>query len=377
MASRASRYNALIIKSTSGARLPPLPTIRDVIKIYKLRAIKELSQNFLMDERLTGRIVRMCGSITDQHVLEVGPGPGSITRSILRQGPKQLAVVEKDRRFMPTMELLAQVVKPSVEMNIYRDDILRFPIEKAFSDQIRCDWMDKRPPVHIIGNLPFAISTRLLINWLKDISLKRGAWVYGRTAMVLTFQKEVGQRIIAPIKSDERCRLSVMSQIWTKPQLRFIIPGKAFVPKPDVDVAVVWMEPLKEPLTTLPFDLVEKIMRYLFSMRSRKILYAVQNLYPPELRDGLTNRTFTEAAVKSEAKCFELSNEECLRIATAYDDILKEYPHVENFNYRAPHPKTYEIGRLDEKDIFMENDEDMNRKFGGELESTYDDYTKF
>lgn len=378
MASRVARYNALIIKPGSGTRLPPLPTIRDVIKIYKLKAIRELSQNFLMDERLTSRIVRQCGRITDHHVLEVGPGPGSITRSILRRGPKQLAVVEKDRRFIPTMESLSEVVKPGVQMDIYRDDILRFPIENAFSDSIRCDWNDQRPPVHIIGNLPFAISTRLLVNWLKDISLKRGAWVYGRTPMVLTFQKEVGERIVAPILADQRCRLSVMSQIWTKPELRFIIPGKAFVPKPDVDVAVVRLEPLQEPLTTLPFDLVEKVMRYLFSMRSKNILHAVKNLYPPEMCNDLTDRTFATAAVSPKAKCFELSAEECLRITTVYNDILTEYPRVADYNYRAPRPKDFNVGMLQQSDISGEDEEDMNKKYtGGEVESTYDDYTKF
>lgn len=361
MSSRFARYNALIVKPGSGARLPPMPTLRDIIKIYKLQALKQLSQNFLMDERLTARIVRMCGEVSNQHVLEVGPGPGSITRSILRRGPKQLAVVEKDRRFIPTMELLANAVKPSIQMDIYRDDILKYRIENVFPENIRYDWHDNRPPVHIIGNLPFAISTRLLINWLKDISLRRGAWIYGRTAMVLTFQKEVGERIVAPILDDQRCRLSVMSQIWTKPELRFIIPGKAFVPKPDVDVAVMRLEPLKEPLTTLPFDLVEKVMRYLFSMRQKKIFFAVKNLYPTELCEELTNRTFEQAAVSPLAKCFEISNEECLRIANAYNDIIVEYPNVANYNYRAPRPKNFDIGVLQESDIFHDlNDDPIN-----------------
>lgn len=372
MSSTIARYNALIVKPGSGARLPPLPTIRDVIKIYKLRALKQLSQNFLMDERLTARIVRMCGEVANQHVLEVGPGPGSITRSILRRGPKQLAVVEKDRRFIPTMELLANAVKPSVQMDIYRDDILKFRIENAFSESIRCDWNGYRPPVHIIGNLPFAISTRLLINWLKDISLRRGAWVYGRTAMVLTFQKEVGERIVAPILDDQRCRLSVMSQIWTKPELRFIIPGTAFVPKPDVDVAVMRLEPLREPLTTLPFDLVEKIMRYLFSMRQKKIRFAIRNLYPPEMCEELTNRTFEEAAVSPLAKCFELSNEECLRLANAYNNIITEYPHIANYNYRAPRARKFDVSTLQQSDIFDDLDSDRNSN-----DSEYDDYTKY
>lgn len=375
MASRIARYNALIVKPGSGARLPPMPTIRDVIKMYKLRALKQLSQNFLMDERLTSRIVRMCGKISGQHVLEVGPGPGSITRSILRRGPKQLAVVEKDRRFIPTMELLANSVQPAIQMDINRDDILKFRIENAFPESIRCDWNGIRPPVHIIGNLPFAISTRLLINWLKDISLHRGAWIYGRTAMVLTFQKEVGQRIVAPITHDQRCRLSVMSQIWTKPELRFIIPGTAFVPKPDVDVAVIRLEPLKEPLTSLPFDLIEKVLRYLFSMRPKKIKHAISNLYPTELREELTDRTFKQAAVSPLAKCFELSNEECIRLASAYSDIIKEYPNVENFNYRGPRSKTFNAKALTQSDILDEDDKnDLNFNATGD---EVDDYTEY
>lgn len=372
MTSRFARYNALIVKPGSGTRLPPMPTIRDVIKIYKLRALKQLSQNFLMDERLTARIVRMCGTITNQHVIEVGPGPGSITRSILRRGPKQLAVVEKDRRFIPTMEMLAKCVQPSIQMDIYRDDILKFRIENAFPETIRYDWDGPKPPVHIIGNLPFAISTRLLVNWLKDISLKRGAWIYGRSPMVLTFQKEVGERIIAPILSEQRCRLSVMSQIWTKPELRFIIPGKAFVPKPEVDVAVVHFEPLKTPLTTLPFDLVEKIMRYLFSMRQKKVNHCIKNLYPGELCAELTERTFTTAKVSPQAKCFELSNEECLQLANSYNDILKEYPNIANYNYRAPKFKNFNIGMLDQSDISGE----LN-PFDDGLENNCDTYTKY
>lgn len=355
MSSRILRYSALIVKPGSGLRLPPLPTIRDIIKTFKLSAIRELSQNFLMDDRLTGRIVRQCGNITGQNVLEIGPGPGSITRSILRRGPLRLAVVEKDRRFIPSMELLKETVQPTIQMDIYRDDILKFPIENLFPEEVRHDWQDKCPPVHLIGNLPFAISTRLLIDWLKDISLKRGAWTYGRTPMVLTFQKEVGERIIAPISHEQRCRLSVMAQIWTRPQLRFIIPGKAFVPKPDVDVAVVRFEPLQEPLTTLPFDLVEKIMRYLFSMRNRKIFYAVANLYPNELRAVLTEQTFKLAEVSSEAKCFHLSNEECLRIASAYSEILKMHPLVDNFNYRACKQQKFDVGKLTQSDILDEN----------------------
>lgn len=107
----------------------------------------------------------------------------------MRRGPKQLVVVEKDRRFIPTMELLADAVKPAIQMDVYRDDILNFDIQHIFPKNIRCDWEGNTPPIHIIGNLPFAISTRLLVNWIKDISLRRNGWIFGRTGMVLNISK--------------------------------------------------------------------------------------------------------------------------------------------------------------------------------------------
>lgn len=319
----------------TGARLPPLPTIRDLIKLYQLRAIKQLSQNFLMDERLTDKIVKAAGNIEGHHVLEVGPGPGGITRSIIKKMPKQLVVIEKDRRFMPSLELLSQATAGFTKMDIYQGDILKYPIETAFPDMNTTVWEGARAPLHLIGNLPFAISTRLLINWLRDISLRQGAWSFGRATMTLTFQKEVAERIVAPILSSQRCRLSIMSQIWTKPSLKFTIPGKAFVPKPDVDVSIVTLVPYQMPLTDLPFDLVEKVCRCIFSMRQKFCRRGVSNLYPEDLRDELTDKTFRMAEVNPEARSFQLSVDECLRISGAYYELLKIHPHVESYNYRA------------------------------------------
>lgn len=330
----------------SNVRLPPLPTIRDLVRLYKLQAIKQLSQNFLMDERLTDKIVKAAGHMQGNHVLEVGPGPGSITRSIIRKEPKHLVVVEKDRRFLPTLELLADVSKDFLKMDIIRGDILEYPIETTFPDCQSIDWHGPRAKVQLIGNLPFAISTRLLINWLKDISLNRGAWKYGRTTMTLTFQQEVAERIIAPILSPQRCRLSIMSQIWTYPDLKFSIPGKAFVPKPNVDVGVVTLIPLKIPHTTLPFDLVEKVMRHIFSMRQKYCRRGISNLYPEDIRDELTDRTFALANIEPSTRSFELSVEECCRLAEAYSKIVEEHPTIENYNYRAC--KNPKINDLDE-----------------------------
>uniref|UniRef100_A0A2M4AA67 rRNA adenine N(6)-methyltransferase n=1 Tax=Anopheles triannulatus TaxID=58253 RepID=A0A2M4AA67_9DIPT len=325
---------------SSGIRLPPLPTIRDLVKLYQLRAIKQLSQNFLMDERLTDKIVRAAGKIRDHHVLEVGPGPGGITRSIIRQHPRHLVVVEKDRRFMPTMEMLAEVSQPFMRMDIVRGDILDYRIEGAFPDCEPHDWMDPVPaPVHLIGNLPFAISTRLLINWLRDMSFRTGAWRYGRASLTLTFQKEVAERIVAPILSDQRCRLSVMNQIWSKPDLRFMISGRAFVPKPEVDVGVVTIVPLQTPLTQVHFDTVEKVIRHIFSMRQKYCRRGVSNLYPPTVRDELTDLTFRKSSVDPLSRSFQLSVDECLRIVEAYDELSQQHPEIRGYDYRAPKNK--------------------------------------
>lgn len=323
-----------IIKATGG-RLPPLPTIRDLVKLYKLRAIKQLSQNFLMDERLTDKIVKAAGAIENHRVLEVGPGPGGITRSIIRKHPNHLIVVEKDRRFIPSLELLVQAAPENTKMEIIRGDILHYSVANAFPNCPVTDWLGPRAPVHLIGNLPFAISTRLLINWLKDISLQRAAWAYGRTSMTLTFQQEVAERIVAPILSSNRCRLSVMSQIWTRPQLRFTIPGTAFVPKPQVDVGVVTLVPLKVPMTNLPFDLVEKVIRHIFSMRQKYCRRGIGTLYPEDGRDDLTLKTFKIADVDPLARSFELSVEECCRLANAYQEIIDIQPEISEYNYRA------------------------------------------
>uniref|UniRef100_A0A2M4BSP9 rRNA adenine N(6)-methyltransferase n=1 Tax=Anopheles marajoara TaxID=58244 RepID=A0A2M4BSP9_9DIPT len=339
--------------ASSGIRLPPLPTIRDLVKLYQLRAIKQLSQNFLMDERLTDKIVRAAGKIRDHNVLEVGPGPGGITRSIIRQHPRHLVVVEKDRRFMPTMEMLAEVSQPFMRMDIVRGDILDYRIEGAFPDCEPHDWMDPVPaPVHLIGNLPFAISTRLLINWLRDMSLRTGAWHYGRASLTLTFQKEVAERIVAPILSDQRCRLSVMNQIWSKPDLRFMISGRAFVPKPEVDVGVVTIVPLQTPLTQVHFDTVEKVIRHIFSMRQKYCRRGVSNLYPPTVRDELTELTFRKSSVDPLSRSFQLSVDECLRLVEAYDELAQQHPEIRGYDYRAAKSKvTREAGTEDGSEI--------------------------
>lgn len=210
----------------STPRLPPFPTVRDILKMYRLNAIKRLSQNFLMDRNLTDKIVSKAGDLAEKQVLEVGPGPGGLTQSILKRVPERLVVVEKDQRFKPTLNMLADSFSMiNRKMDIIYDDITKTNIENLFPMEKKRNWNDKAPDIFIIGNLPFNVSTHLIIKWLHAISEQRGPWAFGRTKMTLTFQKEVAERLVAQPMEKQRCRLSVMAQTWTFPILRFIIPG--------------------------------------------------------------------------------------------------------------------------------------------------------
>ncbi|NWX97666.1 TFB1M transferase, partial [Nothoprocta ornata] len=313
-------------------RLPPLPTIREIIKLFRLRAQKQLSQNFLLDLQLTDKIVRQAGELTNAHVCEVGPGPGGITRSILNTDVAQLLLVEKDARFIPGLQMLSEAAPGKVR--IVHGDILTYKMEKAFPKYLKKKWEDEPPNIHIIGNLPFSVSTPLIIKWLENVSNRDGPFFYGRTQMTLTFQKEVGERLTAKTGGKQRSRLSIMAQHLCSVENCFVIPGQAFVPQPEVDVAVVHFTPLVQPKIQQPFKLVEKVVQSTFQFRRKYCCRGIEILFPESERLKKTEQLMMEADVDPTLRPFQLSMSHFSNLCNVYRKMCDGDPNLFTYNYR-------------------------------------------
>jgi len=353
--------------------LPPMPTIGEILKIYQIRAAKQLSQNFLLDQNLCGKFVRTSGPLQDAFVLEVGPGPGCLTRKILENDPKRLVLIEKDRRFIPILKDLKDAFESTTKVTgipagrrrreihddacadervkIIRGDILTQRMEGLFPDDAIFPWdMEADPPINVIGNLPFAISTPLLIKWLEDMSLKAGLFSYGRVGFTLTFQKEVAERMVARITNVQRCRLSVMCQLYAHVRKHFILPGRVFVPPPDVDVAVVTLHPkLVNDIPEVEFKMVEKLVRNVFQFRQKEVKGCLDRLFPPDLSVVLARRIFDSTGIPTNTRSYFISNEEIRLLCLAYKEICDEIPLIFGYKHDDPAhlrvPKEQEIYR--------------------------------
>ncbi|XP_015775353.1 PREDICTED: mitochondrial dimethyladenosine transferase 1-like [Acropora digitifera] len=214
-------------------RLPPMPKIADILRIYGLSAKKQLSQNFILDLNVTDKIARV-SDVFDCHVCEVGAGPGSLTRSLLRAGAKHVGAVEIDGRFLPSLEMLQSACKG--RLSIHRADIMTFYIPEAFPNASVVRWeSNDLPGVRMVGNLPFNVSIPLLLQWLEAIPMRAGPFAFGRTPMALVFQKEVADNIRSSPGSTECTRLSIMTQHLCEVKKKYSLPRKVFLPEPKVN----------------------------------------------------------------------------------------------------------------------------------------------
>ncbi|CAF4992524.1 unnamed protein product, partial [Rotaria socialis] len=183
--------------------LPPTPSAADLLRTYKLPALRRFAQNFLLDPRATSKFVACAGNIENKLVVEVGPGPGGITRQLFEHGAARVAAIEKDIRLFPALQTLSNAVDS--RLRLYLGDILDFNIESVLPDDIttqhgswESDESSSCSPIHLLGNLPFNIAIPLLIRWLKQVSTRSGPFSFGyRIPITICMQEAVAGRIVS------------------------------------------------------------------------------------------------------------------------------------------------------------------------------------
>jgi len=239
-----------------------LPPLREVIERHGLQAKKALGQNFLLDLNLTGKIARAAGDLADATVIEVGPGPGGLTRALLFNGAKRVVAIERDER---CLEALSEV------SNHYPGRLEVIP-----GDALKTDFAalarDAGGPVKIVANLPYNIGTELLIRWLTV-----SEWPPFYQSMTLMFQREVAERITATPGSDAYGRLGVLAGWRTQARIAFDVPPQAFTPPPKVTSSVVHLVPRATPLPTEAKKL-GRVTEAAFGQRRKMLRQSVKSL---------------------------------------------------------------------------------------------------
>ncbi len=240
-----------------------LPTLRDELEAHGLWANKALGQHFLLDLNITRRIARAAGDIAGKPVIEVGPGPGGLTRALLEAGADPLIVIEKDARFLPLLE-------PLVDWSAGRLRIVRADALEADEGALLGPPASRRPVAYVVSNLPYNVGTPLLVKWLKAQS-----W---RGDMTLMFQKEVAQRIVAKVGDDAYGRLAVLAQARCACRLEFTVPARAFTPPPKIASAIVRLTDRGDPYPDLAA--LERVTAAAFGQRRKMLRSALKTLTP-------------------------------------------------------------------------------------------------
>jgi 16S rRNA (adenine1518-N6/adenine1519-N6)-dimethyltransferase len=273
------------------AALDGLPPLRDVIQRHGLDAKKALGQNFLLDLNLTQKIARTAGPIEDHTVIEVGPGPGGLTRAILALGAKRVIAIERDARCLPALAEISDHYPG--RLTVIEGDALKTDFEALAPGE----------KVRIIANLPYNVGTQLLVNWLLP-----KAWPPFWDSLTLMFQREVGLRIVADENDDHYGRLGVLCGWRTDARMAFDVPPQAFTPPPKVTSSVVHLEPIANPLACDVAKL-ERVTHAAFGQRRKMLRQSVKSLGGEAL--------LARAEIDPQRRAETLSVEEFVRLANA------------------------------------------------------------
>lgn len=272
-----------------------LPPLRDVIAAHGLSARKSMGQNFLLDLNITRRIARAAGPLDGKTVLEVGPGPGGLTRALLETGARRIVALERDTRCVEALADLATLAGD--RLRIVEQDALKFdPSPLAEEDG----------PICVVANLPYNIATPLLIGWLKRVDLFH--------RLVLMFQSEVADRLVASPGSKTYGRLSVAAQWRCEVKPLFTLPARAFTPPPKVDSTVVEFIPRQKPLAEADGDALETVVAAAFSQRRKMLRSGLKTVFPD------AESSLIAAGIDPTARAETLDIEDFCALARAYQD---------------------------------------------------------
>lgn len=239
-----------------------LPPLREVIATHDLRAKKSLGQNFLLDLNLTAKIARIAGDLSECDVLEIGPGPGGLTRGLLAEGARRVVAIEKDARCLPALAEIAAAYPD--RLSVLNDDALAV------------NWAAHlKPPIRIIANLPYNVGTELLIRWLIP-----PVWPPQWSSLTLMFQREVAERIVAREGSKAYGRLAVLAQWRCEARIALNLPPEAFTPPPKVNSAVVHLTALEAPKFPADQKVLERVVAKAFNQRRKMLRAALKGLCP-------------------------------------------------------------------------------------------------
>jgi len=244
------------------ATIDGLPPLREVIANHDLIAKRQLGQNFLLDMNLTAKIARSAGDLSACDVLEVGPGPGGLTRGLLVEGARHVVAVEKDPRCIPALEEIAAVYPG--RLTVLQGDALEIDTSALLT-----------PPVRVIANLPYNVGTELLIRWLTP-----QVWPPFWTSLTLMFQKEVAERIVAKPRTEHYGRLALLAQWRCDAKIVLTLPPEAFTPAPKVHSAVVHLTRLEAPRYPADEKTLLRITAQAFGQRRKMLRSSLKGLLP-------------------------------------------------------------------------------------------------
>jgi 16S rRNA (adenine1518-N6/adenine1519-N6)-dimethyltransferase len=239
-----------------------LPPLRAVIAAHELVARKQLGQNFLLDLNLTAKIARCAGDLSGFDILEVGPGPGGLTRGLLAEGARHVVAVEMDPRAIPVLEEIAAAYPGRLTPLL--GDALKLDVAAHLT-----------APVKVVANLPYNVGTELLIRWLTP-----AVWPPFWESLTLMFQKEVAERIVAKPGSDHYGRLALLAQWRADPKIVMTLPPEAFTPAPKVHSAVVHVKRLEGPRFPADFAVLQRITAMAFNQRRKMLRSSLKGLGP-------------------------------------------------------------------------------------------------